>query len=566
MERQSRIVVSWEIRKRDSWLSEQEVNLKRQPKELITALYVRLSKDDELQGESNSIQNQKHMLSTYARDNGYANIRFYTDDGYTGVNFNRPGFQQMLSDVQDGKIGQVIVKDSSRFGRNYLEVGFYTEILFPTKGVRYIAIHDDVDSEVESAGNDMAVFRNVFNEWYVRDTSAKIRAVKQAKGKSGKPVTSRPVYGYLMGDDGKFIVDEDAAPVVQQIYRLCLEGYGPSQIARKLSEQEIPTPGTLDYMRTGNTNRYYPKIPYKWATNTVVHILEHREYTGCLVNFKTQMQSYKIHRIIYNPEEKQAIFEDMHEAIIDKETWERVQELRKNRRRPKRQGEMGLFSGVLVCADCGANLYVQRYNGKNGRHQDCYICGSYKRRIKDDCTAHFIRTDALEELVTENLKSVTRYAKAHEARFLKQIREQRASGGAKERAALTKQIEKARVRAEELNRFIKRLYEDNVNCKISDERYAMLLSDYESEQKELFAKIEEMEQTIAQNRENDEGIDRFVEIVRKNLDFSELTPAILREFVDKIVVHEPVKINGKRHQNVDIYYSFVGRLDLPAAG
>lgn len=538
--------------------------MKRQPKELITALYERLSRDDELQGESNSIQNQKRMLANYAEENGYTNIRHYTDDGHTGVNFNRPGFQQMLADVEEGKIGTIICKDMSRFGRNYLQVGFYTEVVFPEKGVRFIAINNNVDI-TDAADNDFIPFMNIMNEWYAKDTSKKIRAVKKNKGMSGKPITSRPVYGYLMGEDDRFIVDEDAAPVVKQIYSLCLDGYGPTQIARKLTEQNIPTPGTLDFMRKGITRRYYPDIPCKWATNTVVHILEYREYTGCLVNFKTHMQSYKNHRIIYNDEKDIVIFEDMHEPIIDKDTWERVQKLRKNRRRPNRQGEMGLFSGLLVCADCGENLYVQRYKGKDGRHQDCYICGSYKRRIKKDCSAHFIRRDMLEELLTENLKGVTQYAKAHEKRFLKQLREQRRESGAREHGVLMRQIEKDKARNKELNLFIKRLYEDNVTGKISDERYEMLITEYEEEQKVLTARLADLEREAEQASQVDESIDKFTEIVKRNLDFDELTPAILREFVDKIVVHEPVKIDGKRHQNVDIYYSFVGRVDLPAA-
>ena len=358
---------------------------------LITALYPRLSRDDELQGESNSIVNQKKILEDYARKNGYSNLRFYTDDGYSGVSFDRPGFQEMLADIEAGKVGTVIVKDMSRLGRNYLQVGFYTEMLFPQKGVRFIAINDNVDSHNEGMDNDFTPLRNLFNEWLVRDTSKKIRAVKKAKGMSGKPVTSRPVYGYLMGEDERFIIDEEAAPIVRQIYSLCLAGNGPTKIARMLTEQQIPTPGTLDYMRTGNTNRYYPDYPYKWATNTVVHILERREYTGCLVNFKTTMQSYKVHKIVYNNEEDWAVFENAHEPIIDRETWERVQELRKQRKRPNRYDEVGLFSGLLFCADCGSVLYQQRYQTEK-RKQDCYICGSYKKRTKD-CTSHFIRTD-----------------------------------------------------------------------------------------------------------------------------------------------------------------------------
>ena len=259
--------------------------LRQATQNLITALYPRLSHEDELQGESNSISNQKRILETYAKQNGFTNLRWYTDDGFSGANFQRPGFQAMLADIEAGKVGTVIVKDMSRLGRNYLQVGFYTEMLFPQKGVRFIAVNDNVDSANGSMDNDFTPLRNLFNEWLVRDTSKKIKAVKRAKGMSGKPVTSKPVYGYLMDEDENYIVDEETAPVVQQIYQLCLAGNGPTKIARMLTEQQIPTPGTLEYRRTGSTRRYHPGYECKWATNTVVHILENREYTGCLVNF-----------------------------------------------------------------------------------------------------------------------------------------------------------------------------------------------------------------------------------------------------------------------------------------
>ena len=277
----------------------------RQTTQKITALYPRLSHEDELQGESNSISNQKRILETYAKQNGFSNLRWYTDDGYSGANFQRPGFQAMLADIEAGKVGTVIVKDMSRLGRNYLQVGMYTEMIFPQKGVRFIAINDGVDSA--QGENDFAPLRNIFNEWLVRDTSKKIKAVKRSKGMSGKPITSKPVYGYLMDEDENFIIDEEAAPVVRQIYSLCLAGNGPTKIARMLTEQQIPTPGTLEYRRTGSTRRYHPGYECKWATNTVVHILENREYTGCLVNFKTEKLSYKVKHSVENPLEKQVI-------------------------------------------------------------------------------------------------------------------------------------------------------------------------------------------------------------------------------------------------------------------
>lgn len=534
----------------------------RQQTQSITALYPRLSRDDELTGESNSISNQKRILETFARERGFTNLRYYTDDGWSGVDFQRPGFQEMLSDIEAGKVSTVIVKDMSRLGRNYLQVGFYTDILFPQKGVRFIAINDNVDSMKDSGDNDFTPLRNLFNEWMVRDTSKKIRAVKKAKGLSGKPVTSRAVYGYRLDEDGKFIIDEEAAPVVRQIYAMCLAGNGPTKIARMLAEQQIPTPGTLDYMRTGNTNRYYPDYPYKWATNTVVHILEHEEYVGRLVNFKTTMQSYKVHKIVYNDRDKQAVFENDHEPIIDLETWERVQELRKQRKRPNRYDEVGLFSGLLFCADCGSVMYQQRYETEK-RKQDCYICGNYKKRTHD-CTAHFIRTDTLKAGVLDNLRKVTAYAEKHEKRFIKQLIEQNEDGGKRQNAAKRRELEAAEKRISELSAIFKRLYEDSVAGRITDERFTELSADYEQEQAELKARVAQLQTELSKAQDAAVNAEKFMKIVNKYADFEELTPTLLREFIEKIVVHEcSYDENNNRRQDIEIYYSFVGKVDLP---
>ena len=538
--------------------------LRQTTQQLITALYPRLSHEDELQGESNSISNQKRILETYAKQNGFSNLRWYTDDGYSGANFQRPGFQAMLADIEAGKVGTVIVKDMSRLGRNYLQVGMYTEMIFPQKGVRFIAINDGVDSA--QGENDFAPLRNIFNEWLVRDTSKKIKAVKRSKGMSGKPITSKPVYGYLMDEDENFIIDEEAAPVVRQIYSLCLAGNGPTKIARMLTEQQIPTPGTLEYRRTGSTRRYHPGYECKWATNTVAHILENREYTGCLVNFKTDKVSYKLKHSIENPPEKQVIFENHHEPIIDRETWERVQELRKQRKRPNRYDEVGLFSGILFCADCGSVMYQQRYQ-TDKRRQDCYICGSYKKRTRD-CTAHFIRTDLLTAGVTENLRKITSYAAKHEARFMKLLVEQNEDGGRRRNAAKKKELETAQKRISELSAIFKRLYEDSVTGRISDERFSELSADYEAEQKELKERAAGLQEELSKVQEATENAEKFMKVVRKHTSFEELTPTLLREFVEKIVIHESVALDGKRRgklrrQEIEIYYSFVGKVELP---
>ena len=538
--------------------------LRQTTQQLITALYPRLSHEDELQGESNSISNQKRILETYAKQNGFSNLRWYTDDGYSGANFQRPGFQAMLADIEAGKVGTVIVKDMSRLGRNYLQVGMYTEMIFPQKGVRFIAINDGVDSA--QGENDFAPLRNIFNEWLVRDTSKKIKAVKRSKGMSGKPITSKPVYGYLMDEDENFIIDEEAAPVVRQIYSLCLAGNGPTKIARMLTEQQIPTPGTLEYRRTGSTRRYHPGYECKWATNTVVHLLENREYTGCLVNFKTEKPSYKLKHSIENPPEKQAVFENHHEPIIDRETWERVQELRKQRKRPNRYDEVGLFSGILFCADCGSVMYQQRYQ-TDKRKQDCYICGSYKKRTAD-CTAHFIRTDLLTAGVLSNLRKVTSYASKHEARFLKLLIEQNEDGDRRRNAAKKKELEAAEKRIAELSAIFKRLYEDSVTGRISDERFTELSADYEAEQKELKERAARLREELSKAQEATANAEKFMNVVRRHTTIEELTPTLLREFVEKIVVHESVALDGKRRgklrrQEIEIYYSFVGKVELP---
>ena len=526
----------------------------------VTALYARLSKDDEQQGPSLSIENQKRILETFARDNGFLNCRFFVDDGWSGANFQRPGFMEMMDCVESGEVKCVITKDLSRMGRNYLQVGMFTEITFPKKGVRFIAINDGVDSA--QGDNDLTPLKNLFNEWMVRDTSKKIKAVKRAKGMSGKPTTTQPVYGYLMGEDERFIVDEEAAPVVKQIYDLCLAGNGPSKIARVLTEQGVPTPGTLEYRRTGSTRRYHPGYECKWATNTIVHILERKEYLGHLVNFKTEKVSYKVKSSVENPEEKQVIFKNAHEPIIDPDTWERVQELRKQRKRPNRYDEVGLFSGLLFCADCGSVLYQQRYENKTWK-QDCYICGNYKKRTHD-CTAHFIRTDLLTAGVTANLKKITAYAAKHEKQFMKLLVQQNEDGGKRRNAAKKRELEAAEKRIGELSAIFKRLYEDSVAGRITDERFAELSADYEAEQRQVRAHAAELQAELSKAQEASVNAERFMNIVRRHISFEELTPTLLREFIEKIVVHEcSYDENKHRRQEIEIYYSFVGKVDLP---
>ena len=530
----------------------------------VTALYCRLSRDDELQGESNSIQNQRRMLETYCKDHGLTNYRFFVDDGWSGANFDRPSFTEMMEGVENGEIKTVVTKDLSRLGRNYLQVGMYTEMVFPRKGVRYIAINDGVDSA--QGDSELSALKNLFNEWMVRDTSKKIKAVFKSKGMSGKPLTSQPPYGYIKGEDGMFVIDEETAPTVKLIYDLCLAGNGIGKIARILTEQNIPTPGTLEYRRTGNTRRYYPDYPCKWSSNTVGHILERQEYIGNTVNFKTEKVSYKVKAYAITPE-REMVFENTHEPIIDRAIWERVQELRKHRKRVNRTGEVGMFSGLAVCADCGNILYQRRELG--ARDRDYYLCGTYCKRT-GDCTTHYIRANLLTEGVTANLRAITGYAAKHEAQFAKLLMAQTEDGGKKKNAARRRELDAAEKRIAELKGIFKRLYEDSVSGRITDERFTELSADYEQEQAVLKERVIQLQAELGKAQEAGANVERFMNVVRKYTSFEELTPIMLHELVEKIVVHEAVALDGKRHgkqrtQEIEIYYTFVGKVDLPEA-
>lgn len=525
-----------------------------------TALYCRLSVDDNCDGESDSIQNQRLILQKYAKDHGFLDTVVFTDDGVSGTTFQRKGFQQMIDGIQAGEIKTVIVKDLSRFGRDYLQVGMYTEVLFPEKKVRFIAVNDNVDSA--TGDNDFTVLKNVFNDWFARDTSKKIKAVKHAIGMSGRHVTSWPPYGYVWDKSRRnYEVDPETAPVVKQIYALCLAGNGPMQIARILKEQNVPTPGTLVYQRTGNARWYYPNCPCKWAMGTVAHILSYKEYMGYTVNFKTSVKSYKSHHTVENDEKEQAVFPNTHEAIIDTATWERVQQIRKNRRRPDRRGEIGLFSGMLYCADCGGVLYKQYWYGEPRRRQ-CYVCSSYRKRTIE-CTAHYIREDGLKELVVDNLRQVTHFAGEYEEQFLAQV----TSCGEQERRralkALENDLQSGQRRLKEIHHIVKRLYEDNVNSKLTDEQFRSFSQDYETERGGLEARVESLTDEIDRLKSMSLNVSGFLELVRKYVAFEELTPTILHEFIEKIVVHEGQWEGKKRLQQVDIYYRFLGQIKVP---
>lgn len=523
-----------------------------------TALYCRLSRDDDNEGDSNSIQHQKQILEKYAKDHSITNYKFYVDDGYSGTSFNRPGFQEMLADIEAGYVDCVIVKDMSRFGRNYLEVGMYTEIMFPDKDVRFIAINDGVDSARDD--NDFTPFRNIINEWYAKDTSKKIRAVFRAKGLSGKRLSTQTPYGYLKGENGQLIEDTETAPVVRLIFRLAVEGNGPGKIARILREKQIVTPGTLEFHRTGRTSRYNPEFPYQWHESTVVNILEQKDYLGNTYNFKTTKKSYKSKKVIRNPEEKQVVFENTHVALIDQETWDLVQKARQSRRRPTKMGDMGMFSGMVYCADCGNKLHLCRTKSWD-RSLDNYVCGTYKRR-RGECSAHYIRSTVLETLVLDNLQKVIAYVRDYENDFVQQVTENKAAEQMQMLSVSKRQMEQQMRRIAEIDNIIKRLYEDNLNGKLSDSRFSKMSADYEQEQRTLENSNAELKCMVDTCEEQSLNIKSFLKCVRKYTEPCELTPDMLHELVEKIIVYAPDKSSGHRTQQINIYYNFVGKIPL----
>ena len=533
----------------------------------FTALYCRLSRDDELQGDSNSIKNQKLILQKYADDNGFRNTRFFVDDGYSGTTFDRPDFQRMIAEMDAGRIGTVIVKDMSRLGRDYLKVGFYTEVAFPEADVRFIAINNGVDSANQQE-SDLTPFINIFNEFYAKDTSKKIRAVFKAKGQSGKPLCTNPPYGYKKDPDDKtrWIVDDEAAAVVKEIFHLCMSGYGPTQIAKELRKRRIETPA--EYGKRVGVNVPSAKLrenddPCRWTTSTVVHILERREYTGCTVNFKTYKKSYKSKKQVKNDPSEWAIFEGMHEAIIEPEVYDTVQKIRDGRRRQTPMGEMPALSGMVYCADCGHKLYQVR--GRCLPQSEYMVCATYRKKGKSVCPSHQIRNSVIEQLLLEDLQRVTAYARNHEDEFLRLVTRNSEKALDRELRDCRKEYEQAKARIAKLDTLIQRIYEDNVEGKISDDRFAKLSGNYETEQAQLQSRVEELQRFLADAKEMSLNADHFLALVRKYTDIRELDAEIIREFVERINVFQAEKVDGHRQQRIQIIYNCIGAVDLPDA-
>ena len=533
----------------------------------ITFLYSRLSRDDELQGESNSITNQKKILEDYAKRNGFTNIQHIADDGFSGTNFDRVGWKRLIAEVEAGNVGAIICKDMSRIGRDYLQVGFYTEVLFRERGVRFIAISNNIDSH-NSDSTEFAPFLNILSEWYARDTSRKVKAVIHAKGNSGKHTTNTAIYGYRKSPDDKnlWLIDDEAASVVRRIFQMTVEGKGPHQIARTLTSERITRPSVYIALRDGRT--YTPvnaSESHIWSSATVANILDRAEYTGCTVNFRTYKDSYKDKKNKPRPKEDWSVFEGTQEAIIDAEIWHTAQKCREVKRRITSLGAPNPLTGLVYCADCNFRMYNHRDSSalKYDSH-DSYACSRYSK-YPPECTMHYVRTSVLRLLALDVIKAVSGFVRDNEDAFIQLVREASELRSAEAAKIHKGQFLKNQKRHRELDALIKRLYEDKVTGSLSEKRFEILCGEYEQEQENLEKQISELKAVLDQFNEDGERAGRFIEIVRRYTNFNELTGSMLNEFVEKIIVHEA---EGQRQgygrtQKVDIYLNFIGKFDVP---
>ena len=541
--------------------------------DLITALYCRLSVEDikDENGkkkrnidESNSISNQKQILLDYAKKHGYTNTMFFVDDGISGTSFDRSDFNRMQRMVEEGKIGTIIVKDLSRFGREHIEGGRLAEIVYPTLGVTFISIHENVNTST-GEGMEMMPFYNIFNEWYAAQTSKKIRDVWKSKSDNGKRVSPTVPFGYMKdpADKEKWLIDEPAAEIVRKIFALCLDGRGPSQIARQLEKENIMVPSA--YYQSVN-RKCAQKVPIgscHWDTKTVVHILENRQYTGCAVNFKSSTVSYKVHKKVYFNEEDQVIIPNMQEPIISEEDWLKVQELRKNKRRPTKTGRTSLFSGLVFCPDCGAKLHFCASKSLR-RDQEFFRCANYKDG-RGSCKIHYIRDVVLEDIVKEAISGLADFVKCHEAVFLYMLAKKNSAMQKAEYNRMKLAVERDEKRIKNIDRLIKSLYEDKVLGELEDDRYTTLMAEYEKEQRELIASVAAMRKTLESTEQKAVDLRLLLKTLRELTDVNELTPTIVNSLIDRIEVHNNDKSNGHCYVKVDIYFSAVGMIDIPTA-
>ena len=523
-----------------------------------TALYCRLSQDDGIEGDSNSIQNQKAILQKFAEDHHFPSPCFYVDDGFSGGTFQRPAFQQMISDMENGEIGIIVTKDLSRLGRNQLHTGLYIEERFPMFGVRYIAINDNVDTD-SSESNDLMPFKNLFNEWFIRDTSRKIRAVLKAKAERGERLGTRAPYGYRK-DPGtkKLIVDDEAAAIVRRIFAMCASGSGPSQIARILKKEQILTPTMYAYTRFGITHTCLDTAhPYNWSDSAIANLLENEIYLGNTVNMKHSSRSYKDKRRVEHPREECLVFENTHPALITREVWDMVQRVRKNKRRLTKMEEQSKYSGLVFCADCGSNMVLHRAHTMSASYNH-FTCRTYKKD-GEACTGHYIRECVLDEIVLEDLRRVTSAAREHPEKFAAYIGSKQSAELQREIRRQEKELAAMRKRKAELDAIFKKLYEDSVLGRITTEQFQMLSGSYTEEQNLITVGIPQKENEIQRLRETLSGTDSFLDKAKRYTDITELTPELLRLFIEKIVVHEKeVKWSKHAPQTVEIHYNGIG--------
>ena len=535
----------------------------RQSQEKITAIYCRLSRDDDLAGDSNSIIHQKDMLTRYARERNFPNVSVYSDDGWSGTNFEHPDWKRLISDIEAGKVGIVLVKDLSRVGRDYLRVGFYTEVTFPQNGVRFIAVNNGVDSANQSE-NDFTPFLNIMNEWYARDISKKRRISNKIKGNAGEPM-GQPPYGYIKdpNDPKHWIVDDEAAQVVRRVYSMTLEGFGTEQIATQLEKDGVLTPRvywlTKGIKRPGKGKQ---QPPTKWNSSTITKILSLQEYCGDILNFKTYSKSYKNKKRIDNDRENWVVFQNVHEAIIERAVYEQVQQKRgKIRKRRTNNGEHNMFSGLLVCADCGSNLH---FHFNQGNPEIKYFnCSNYKGNRGTCTSTHYVRVDFLEEVVLGEIRRLTKFASLYEDEFVKAVIGHSQQAEQTDRKLKEKELKTLLARDEELDGLFERIYEDNVSGKLSDDRFAKMSRRYEDEQKELAEKIKKLRSEIEKQSSRSMTTDMFIGLVRKYTRARKLTPRMLNELVEKIEVFNAEKIDGVWEQRLRIHYNCVGTIEIP---
>lgn len=535
----------------------------KQANEKHTILYARLSQDDGSQGDSNSIQNQRLMLEKYAKDNGFENLKFLYDDGATGTNFNRPAFQEVMALIESGEVATLIVKDMSRLGREYLEVGRLTEIVFPSYGVRFIAMNDGVDSLY--GDNEFTPFKNIINEWYAKDCSKKGKASARIKAESGARVASRPPFGYQKDPDDpkrKIIPDEDTSPIVQHIFSLCMSGKGPSQIAKQLKEERIPIPAYFYYKKNGvEITGFDADNPYDWKQSTIARMLENEVYLGHTINLKYTTLSYKNKTRVERPESEQVRIENTHEALIDKTTWDIVQDIRKHKRRRANMAEQNIFSGLIYCMDCDGTMVLHRAHTMDAIKNN-FTCSTYKKKGKETCSAHYIRETQLAEIILDDLRRVTHYARQHEILFAKHITQKNGAEIRREIAQTERELESLKRRDTELTALFKRLYEDNVLGKIPNEVFRKLSDDYLTEQKEIQTTIPKKESDLERLKASVSNASAFIDKAKQYTEINKLNAEILHLFIERVEVGErSEKWSRTAMQEINIYYRDIGLLD-----